>query len=205
MKILILALSGIGDALMFTPALKLLKENLPDSQTDVLVMFKGVKDIFERNENIDNVLYYDFIHAGVKKSLSYLMNLRSRYEVTINVYPSNRREYNVFSFIIGAKKRTAVRYLHRDFINLGFLNNFTIRENDNLHNVEENLKLAEKVIGKVSDKKSQLEFFVTKDDLEYGDEYLRKINISENQLVIGFHPGCAVFKNHIKSIRLLKA
>jgi len=44
MKILVNALSGIGDALMFTPALKLLKEAYPDSEIHALVMFKAVKD-----------------------------------------------------------------------------------------------------------------------------------------------------------------
>lgn len=198
MKILILALSGIGDALMFTPAIKLLKEELPDCHLDALVMFKGVNDIYKRNENIENVFYYDFIHAGVKKSFSYLMKLRGKYDASINVYPSNRREYNIFSFLLGAEKRTAVRYLHRGFVNLGFLNNNTVLENDNLHNVEENLRLAEKVLGKNFDKKPQLEFYVTKEDLDYADEYFKNTNIIEQHLVIGFHPGCAVFKNHIK-------
>jgi heptosyltransferase-2 len=198
MKILILALSGIGDALMFTPAIKLLKENVSDIRLDALVMFKGVKDIFERNQNIDNILYYDFIHSGVIKSFLYLMKLRHNYDISLNVYPSNRREYNIFSYIIGAGKRTAVRYLHRDFINLGFLNNNTIIENDNLHNVEENLRLAENIAGKSKGIKSQLEFFVIREDMDYAEQYFNNINISEQELVIGFHPGCAIFKNHIK-------
>jgi heptosyltransferase-2 len=198
MKILILALSGIGDALMFTPALKLLRENLYDSSLDALVMFKGVKDIFERNKNIDNVLYFDFIHEGAARSFSYLIKLRHKYDVTINVYPSNRREYNIFSFLIGAKKRAAVRYLRRDFRSLGFLNNLTFRENDNLHNVEENIKLAEEIIGKASGKKPQLEFYFNADDSNYAKEYFKRINISDEHMVVGFHPGCAIFKNHIK-------
>ena len=32
----------------------------------------------------------------------------------------------------------------------------------------------------------------------FSDEYLKSINISEDDLVIGFHPGCATLKNHIK-------
>jgi heptosyltransferase-2 len=198
MKILILALSGIGDALMFTPAFKLLKENLYDSSLDALVMFKGVRDIFERNKNVDNVLYYDFIHEGAVRSFSYLMKLRHKYDATINVYPSNRREYNIFSFLIGAKKRAAVRYLRRGLRSLGFLNNLTFRENDSLHNVEENIKLAEEIIGKASGKKPQLEFYFNDDDSNYANEFFERINISGRQVVIGFHPGCAVFKNHIK-------
>ena len=53
MKILILALSGIGDALMFTPALKLLRQSLPTAQIDALVMYKGTKEIYENNPNLN--------------------------------------------------------------------------------------------------------------------------------------------------------
>jgi heptosyltransferase-2 len=45
MKILIIALSGIGDALMFTPALKLAKES-PNAEIDVLVMSRSSEIYF---------------------------------------------------------------------------------------------------------------------------------------------------------------
>jgi heptosyltransferase II len=198
MKILIIALSGIGDALMFTPALKLLKENYPDAQVDALVMFKGVKDIFERNNKINNVQYYNFINEGVLKSVAFLVKLRKKYDVSINVYPSNRKEYNIFNFLIGAEKRAAVDYLRQNFKNLGFLNNITIKENDNLHNVEENIKLVELVTGKTFLEKPSFEFPLLKEDDDYSNEFCNKLNITESQLVIGFHPGCAIFKNHTK-------
>ena len=61
MKILILALSGIGDALMFTPALKLLRQSLPSAQIDTLAMYKGTQEIFNSNPHINKVIYFDFI------------------------------------------------------------------------------------------------------------------------------------------------
>ena len=54
MKILVLALSGIGDALMFTPTLDKIKAEYPSSEIDVLVMFKGVAEI-------SNLIYFDFM------------------------------------------------------------------------------------------------------------------------------------------------
>ncbi|MDX9924622.1 MAG: glycosyltransferase family 9 protein, partial [Ignavibacteriaceae bacterium] len=58
-KILVIALSGIGDALMFTPALSFLKKTLPSSEIDALIMFKGVKDIYERLPEINTIHYFD--------------------------------------------------------------------------------------------------------------------------------------------------
>ncbi len=57
MKILVIALSGIGDALMFTPALKILKQELPNSEIDLLVMFGGAKDIFKNNPNVNKLIH----------------------------------------------------------------------------------------------------------------------------------------------------
>ncbi len=197
-KILILALSGLGDALMFTPALKLLRGHMPDAQIDALVMFKGVKDIFERNSNINNIHYFNFIDEGILSSLKYLFKLRKKYDYSINVYPSNRKEYNIFNFIIGANKRAGVKYLRKDFQNLGFLNKVRITENDSIHNVEENIKLVEALLQTTFDGKPELEFKLNEIDISFAKNYLQKINIKEDELVLGFHPGSAEFKNHIK-------
>ena len=95
MKILVLALSGIGDALMFTPALQLMRKEFPEALIDALVMYKGVKDMYDRNTDFNNVLYFDFMNAGAVPSFKYVMNLRHKYDMSINVYPSNRKEYNI--------------------------------------------------------------------------------------------------------------
>lgn len=197
-KILILALSGIGDALMFTPALKFLKDTNPHLQIDALVMFKGVKDIYERNENITDVFYFNFMDEGYFKSLSYILKLWNKYDVSITVYPSNRKEYNLINYLIGAKKRAAVKYLREDFNNLGFLNNIRIEENDSLHNVEENINLCRQLTGKDYKEIPALNFPLLQGDLNYASAYLSSVNISNNELVIGFHPGCATLKNHIR-------
>ena len=198
MEILVLALSGIGDALMFTPALSLLKNSMPDAQIDALVMFKGVKDMYDRNSNFDNVFHFDFLKKGAAASLKYILSLRGKYDASVNVYPSNRREYNIINFLIGAKKRAGVKYLRKDNANFGFLNNIRFTENDSLHNVQENIKQVEKIINKQFTNEPVLDFPLNEKDLKYASDYLSKIKINKDDLVIGFHPGCATLKNHIK-------
>lgn len=202
MKILILALSGIGDALMFTPALRLLKQEFPQSEIDVMVMFGGAKELFINNPNVSNVIHFNFLKKGAIKSLRFVLSLRGKYDVTINVYPSNRKEYNLISFLIGARKRVAARYLRMNAENLGWLNNLTVEENDFTHNVQTNIRMVEKLIGKEINTKSyndlKLQIFFSDDDLAFAQNYLNEKNISENDFVIGFHPGCATLKNHIK-------
>ncbi|MFZ0453694.1 MAG: lipopolysaccharide heptosyltransferase II [Ignavibacteriaceae bacterium] len=196
MKILVIALSGIGDALMFTPALKLISKAAPDSEIDVLVMLKGAKDIFERNENINKVIYFNFLEEGAFNSLKFVSSLRKKYDASINVYPSNRKEYNIISFLIGAKRRAGVEYLRKNSQNFGFLNNIRFTEEDTLHNVQTNIILVEKLLDVEFDEEPDLDFPLTKNDISYAKSYLGDLRIQEGDLAVGFHPGSAALKNH---------
>lgn len=196
-KILILALSGIGDALMFTPSIKLIRDNYPNAIIDALVMHLPVKEIYENLNMLNNVIYYEFMKNGVLKSLKFILGLRKKYNYTINVYPSNRKEYNIISFLIGAKWRGAISYLRKNYVEFGFLNNVTIKENDLLHNVEENIKLTEKLFKIKCSSISNLIFNLKPQDLIFAESYILEKNIN-NKLLIGMHAGCSLLKNHIK-------
>ena len=198
MKILVIALSGIGDALIFTPALILLRQHYPQAEIDALVMHKGAEDIYERNSNLNKFIYFNFLKEGTFKSIKFILSLRKKYDTTINVYPSNRKEYNIISFLIGAKTKAAINYLRMDKQNLGWLNNCRITEDDSLHNVQTNIKLIEKITGKSLTDEPDLQFYLSENDLSSASNFLKENKIIDTDLVIGFHPGTSVLKNHIK-------
>ena len=198
MKILVIALSGIGDALMFTPAIELLKKHYPNSEIDALVMIKGSEEIYSLNPNLNNIIYFDFINEGLAKSFKFIKRLRNTYDHAINVYPSNRKEYNIINFLIGAKKRAGVKYLRRNILNLGFLNNVLVIEDDSVHNVKTNIKLCGALLEKEFNEEPALSYQLKRDDLQFAKEYLQSHLIKEQDIVIGFHPGCSTLKNHIK-------
>lgn len=198
MKILILALSGIGDALMFTPALKLLRQSMPSAQMDALVMYKGTKEIFNSNAHLSKVIYFDFMKEGVLNSLRFILSMRNNYDVTINVYPSNRKEYNIINYLFAAKKRAGVQYLRMNFVNLGWLNNVTVLENDKTHNVQTNIKLIEKLLDKKFEEEPAMQITLSDDEMLFAENFFNDKNILKKDFVVGFHPGCATLKNHIK-------
>ncbi|HMN48515.1 MAG TPA: glycosyltransferase family 9 protein [Ignavibacteriaceae bacterium] len=198
MKILILALSGIGDALMFTPALKLLRQSLPSAQIDALVMFKSSKEILQNNPNLNSVIYFDFLKEGSLNSLNFVLDLRKKYDAAINVYPSNRKEYNIINFLIGAKKRAGIEYLRMNKQNFGWLNNITVLENDETHNVQTNIKLIEKLLDKKFNEEPAMDIYLSDEDEKFAVDFLEENKIQKNDFVVGFHPGCATLKNHIK-------
>lgn len=198
MKIIILALSGIGDALMFTPALNLLRKALPSAQIDALVMFRGTKEIYQTNPDLSNVFHFDFLKEGAFNSLKFMLSLRKKYDAAINVYPSNRKEYNIINFLIGAKQRAGVEYLRMNTQNFGWLNNITVLENDETHNAQTNIKLVEKLLNKKFNEEPAMQISISGEDKLFAENFLAEKNINENDFVVGFHPGCATLKNHIK-------
>ena len=198
MKILVIALSGIGDALMFTPALTLLRKHFPDAQIDTLVMYRGAYEIYSVNPNLNKVIHFNFLGEGALRSFKFLFGLRKKYDASINVYPSNRKEYNLIHFLIGAKKRAGAVYLRKDKINFGFLNNTRVSEDDNVHNVQTNIKLCEALIGKKFIEEPALEFLIPENEIVSANKFFNDAGVSADELVVGFHPGCATLKNHIK-------
>lgn len=196
-KILINALPGIGDALMFTPALKFLKETVPDSEIDVMVMYKSVEDIYIRLPFVNKIFYHDFLKENPFSSLKFVLSLRNKYDYSINIYPTNRKEYNFINLLIGANKRAGVSYLNLNTRELGFLNNIKISEDDKLHNVEHNIKLVEKLINNKCDEISTLIFPLTDNDIEFSNKFIDENNLVYEKLLIGIHAGSSTLKNHI--------
>lgn len=198
MKILINALSGNGDALMFSPTMRILKERIPYVQIDMLAMYKSVKEMYSYSPYLNNIYFIDFLHQSKIKSLKEIRKIRkNKYDVSINTYPSNRLEYNVLSFLLGAKKRIAHHYTHTNFFRFEFLNTILIEEVKDRHNVIQNFETARMLIEMTSNEKiGNMEIELGKEDELSAKKWFNEIN-QEWKIVIGFHAGSAILKNHI--------
>lgn len=195
-RLLVIALSGIGDALMFTPALRRIREERPELAVDVLLMYKAAADIYERSGLADRVLFFDFLNANPLAALRFVVSLRGTYDYSVSVYPSNRKEYAIISFLIGAKKRGGIKYKRVFTRELGFLNNVVTEEDDSRHNTEHNLLMASKLLGFNPGTPPELVFNLTDDDREFAEGYIK--TLPQDKKIIGMHPGCSLLKNHIK-------
>lgn len=192
MNIIILPLYGIGDVLMTTPALRTLKEQRSDSRVTCLCMFQNTYDVLKNNPDIDSLVLFTFNGTRDFQALSSLYSLRGRFDCSINFYPSNRSQYNMLAYLIGAKKRIGHRYLHRDMLELNFLKNRTFMEETGLHNVEENVRLLE-FLGIKSDSIPPMKIYLTPEEVNKGKEYIRS---GSGRRKIGVHAGTSVFKAH---------
>lgn len=198
MKILVIALSGIGDAIMFSPALRLLKEHYPSAEIDMLTMFRGAAEIYERLPDISTVHLWDFLKKGKLASLLFLGQLRrKKYDVSITAFPANRWQYNAITRLIGAQKRLGTDYLNLNAQSMPWLLTDRIQEEDALHNVEENCKLVELLGVKIPQEIPPLQLRLSDADDAGTAAWLSERSISIDKPIIGFHAGSAIFKNQI--------
>jgi heptosyltransferase-2 len=198
MRILINALSGIGDAVMFSPALAVLKKHMYYADIDMLAMFGQVKDIYSSNPHLNKIYFIDFLHQSKFKSLREVLAIRrNKYDYSIDVYPSNRKEYNLLHLLLGAKKRIASEYDHFSRSNFDFLNSKLVHEVKDRHNVFENFELIRKIVPDAKEEElGKYEINLTIEDEVHATEYLID-NLLTDKLLIGFHAGSATFKRHI--------
>ena len=180
---------------MSTPAVRNLKEQLACEIT-YLHMFRTTHDMLLNNPYIKENIFFPFLKSSRLEGIRFLLQFRKKFDCSINFYPSNRRDYNMAALITGSPVRIGHRYIIGDLTELNFLKNKTVMEDDNLHNVEENLRLLD-FLGVKEKKPYPMEIFLIPEEISLAERWLynHKIVLGE-QVLIGVHPGTSVFKGH---------
>ena len=193
MKILITYLTGIGNTILFIPTLRALHHQIPDAVVDIVVRHQESKDILER-VNSSRKIYVLNSHnpkTAVQK-IQLLRTLRQeRYDMNLTAFPANRMEFNVLSFLIGAKRRIAIRYQVGHYETLGFLQTESVEVPENYHDIDQNLSLLAPLgVNKLLYAEKDISWNLREDEIAYAEDFLSKQQLTPQAILIGFHPGC---------------
>lgn len=187
-SIAVLAFVGIGDMVQFSPCFRLLKERFPNSYLTLITPWGSVRGLFERSRYIDEIIYFDLFAATALEKISFIRMLREKcFDLSILPYPSYRREFNVFSWLVGAKQRYAFKFSKGMFSEFAFLNNHLVNVDESARNVKNNLKLVMEV-GCKTNLDEDYELPITGLD-SFKNYFFDKNDIKPSDLVIGIHPG----------------
>jgi heptosyltransferase-2 len=196
-SIFITPMIGMGDVLMTTPALRILKKNLPDYTITYCTLNKGITSLLKNNSDIDNIVHYDFFGAKkITELVRYICQQAFRHSHTLTFYPSNRIHYNVVSLFTGSPNRIGHQYLRMNFSQGNWLKNRTVKEIDTLHCVEENVKLLS-FFNITADMQSIPPMSVILDNSEIVSGISLKNSFCGDKYCIGVHAGTSVLKGHI--------
>ncbi len=138
-RILIVRTDRIGDVLLSTPVIKVLRETYPHAYIAMMVS-PYAKDIVEGNPYLDEVIIYDKEgkHRSWRRSLKFARNLKKkRFDLALILHPTNR--VHLVTFFAGIPRRVGYD------LKLGFLLTDRVKHTKQLgekHELEYNLDLA---------------------------------------------------------------
>lgn len=146
MKILVLCLSGMGNFILFLPAMAQYRKAYPSARFHFLVRHQYLAELVEHLFGEGSCTVTSSRPSAFPTTLSKLMRLRkARFDLSIVTFPSNRRGVAIAEQIIGAKSRG--RFLYPESLKISARNPFAIRAEEGLHDTEQNLRLAQKILG----------------------------------------------------------
>lgn len=152
-KIVVISLAGLGNTLLFLPTLRELRRRLPQAEIHALCASAAARELFEGLPEIRRVFqllprrqttFADKLGAARQC----LALRRNGYDLSITVFPSNRIEYAIVAFLVGARFRLMHRYTRGDHLrNLHWLVHADVAADPRIHDVLQNFNLLRHICG----------------------------------------------------------
>jgi lipopolysaccharide heptosyltransferase II len=187
-KILVVRTDRIGDVVLSTPVIRVLRENFKDSFIAMMVSSK-TKDLVSQNPYLDEVIVYDKdnIHKSIFSSIKFAFYLkRKKIDMVLILHPTNR--VNIMTYLAGIPIR--VGYDRK----CGFLLTDKIPDEKYLglkHEIEYSLDMLRHIGLEVKDDLKQLFVAIKKEDMLSVEKFLAANNIKKSNIVIGINPSAS--------------
>lgn len=180
-KILMIKLSSVGDVILSAPAIRAVREKFPGSKISVLVGEES-KDFLLSCPYIDELLVCDLKNKdkGIRGLLSLGERLR-KYDFDMVIDLQNNRKSHLLAFLSGCLKRYGY-----DNKKLGFLLSYRIKDEKSAVDPVTHQFRVLKMLD-IALENPLLEFWPSKEDQEYVDEFLKSEWISPNQRIVGIN------------------
>ncbi|MEX2055092.1 MAG: hypothetical protein WD972_02825, partial [Candidatus Andersenbacteria bacterium] len=187
-SILFVALSGIGNFLMQSPAITLSKQHFPQARITVWVAPRGTKPLAQNVSAVDEV-----IEAPIKMSVSHHLHhvwhlSRQRFQVGIVLSPGQLIKSAAYLYLAGIQTRIGGRYPFRGDKASGFLLTHPVVELPGIHDIEQNVRLLTPL--GITDSVREYDLSLPAAAHDEAARLLTTFNIPGDKRLIGFHPGC---------------
>lgn len=191
MKILLIAFRAIGDMVLITPILRLLKISSPHVELTVVVDAISY-EVLLHNPHIEQLIVIDrnknrgisFLKR-MQRELKLISDLRSkRFDVAVGLFEGPRTA--IMSRLSGARLCYGEKGKKNLFCRLYTHKIHVSRESEHL--IKQKLKIIQPIIDNYGDDFS-LELFLTREEEERGLECLKRSGIKQEDVVVGLFPG----------------
>ncbi len=200
--ILVISLTGIGNTLLFTPALERLVERFPDATVDFLVEGEPSREIIATNPHVNQVYNLQAAEKGLG-CLNLVRRLRgARYDRSYTTFPSNRPRFNIFTWVVGARERVIHSYPDSPVPTATFLQTVTVPAVNGEHDIMQNCRLALEgdTGGSVGDGLlPRPVLHLTEGDKRFAERWMKRVG--DSGPLIALHPGSSSGRFHMQSAK----
>lgn len=193
-NILAISTTGMGNAILYTPVLRVLRHTFPDSKITLLVGSKTTAEILRGTHFIDEVIIYHRNHSlfGFYKFIVCMR--RKKFDMVITSFLDKSFKVALFSLLTKASYRVG-------FAGSWFSSIYTHRVPvvERKHEIEYNLDLVRALeipVRREKEKRPSLELSAL--EIELADDFLTKNNVTQNALLVGIHPGSGLAAGEAK-------
>jgi heptosyltransferase-2 len=196
-RILLFAYHGLGNFIMYTPALKLLRERYPFARIDLQVGNNtGCEDVLAGADLFDNI-YNTPYRAGFIEWIRRAFEIRRvGYDLTINEFHSHSWKLALLVAASRARFRaghvTSPGWSHR-FSRFSFIFNLPVVMREDEHEVERYLDLiAATGARRIELAEAKTFMHLTEDDREFARNFFEREGPRGLKTVIGIQPGTSI-------------
>lgn len=192
-SILITKFKHIGDVLMLTPAVSVLKKQFPEAKITVVV-HKGTESVITANPHIDKIIVFDrsLKKQGLFKNISGQLKLvsdirKTKPDLCIELTGGDRGA--IISFVSGAKVRIGYGKRKKGMLFRDSL--FTdVYEGDDVseHAAQSNLNVLREIGIGADVKDYPLKLYVSDSARDEADSLFKKHSISSDDFIVFVHP-----------------
>jgi heptosyltransferase-2 len=196
-RILVFAYHGLGNFIMYTPALKLLRERYPAARIDLQVGNNtGCEEVLAGSELFDNIYNLPF-SAGVRAWVNRAKAIRETgYDLTINEFHSHAWPLALLIAASGAPFRlghvTSPGWSRR-LSRYSFMFNLPVGMREDEHEIERYLDLMTEAGARaIATRDAKTFVHLTDDDRTFAREFLKDGAGAAARTIIGFQPGTSL-------------
>lgn len=185
-KILIIHPGGIGDLVMLTPCLQILKNNFPEAEIDIFTGFTTISgQIIQAGGIVNRVFDFDWNKNNLFKKIKFIYKLRKK-EYDLSIIPTGVNPFKggFLSYLIGAKIRVGETEKERKGI---FYTHTSLLEKDK-HATEANINLLRSIDLKVESFIPQPFIKIPFQEKSFAQDFFKDNNLF-NKTIVGLHPG----------------
>lgn len=172
-RILAVHMGGIGNVVLFTPALKSLRQGFPQAYICLLLARWSAEGIMEDSPLIDEILVYDNRWSILKKIRFIISLRRKRFDLILTATGINPLKAGILTYLIGAPYRLGGK------------------SRTDIHEIEANLDIIRALDIKIE--KKDLCIYLSKEDREFAVEFIKSHGVKDDDIIVGFHPGSGPF------------